>query len=187
MTKTYRLVYESVEIMHALFDKTSASQGWKISSRILREYIEFFGPKTEQLDLLAQDGKAIFTSFTEKVSDGKGRSLLQRARLRHNNANTLPEVLKQPLETAIAIHTQDFEDFHMQENMHIVISVKDFKAILTHAQTLRGSISASFSLPSRPLQFSYQNFGVHCEFTLMTTGDLRGASATPAPKFVSTG
>lgn len=72
MTKTYKLTYESTEVMHALFDRTAATQGWKISARILREYIEYFGPKTEQLDLLAQDGKAIFTSFTEKIQDGKG-------------------------------------------------------------------------------------------------------------------
>ena len=72
MTKTYRLNYEPVEVMHALFDKTAATQGWRISSRMLREYIEYFGPKTEQLDLLASEGKAIFTSFTEKIQDGKG-------------------------------------------------------------------------------------------------------------------
>ena len=71
MTKTYRLTYESVEVMHALFDRSVAKQGWRVSSRVLREYIEFFGPKTEQLDLLAQEGKAIFTSFTEKIEDGK--------------------------------------------------------------------------------------------------------------------
>ena len=58
--------------MHALFDKSAAPNGWKISSRILREYIEYFGSKTEQLDMLAKEGKAIFTSFTEKVMDGKG-------------------------------------------------------------------------------------------------------------------
>lgn len=72
MTKTYRLTYEPVEVMHALFDKTAATQGWRISARILREYIEYFGPKTEQLDLLASEGKAVFTSFTEKITDGKG-------------------------------------------------------------------------------------------------------------------
>lgn len=96
------------------------------------------------------------------------------------------EVLKQPLETAIGIHTEDFEDFHMQENMHIVISVKDFRAIVTHAETLRNPISAYFSRPTRPLQFSYQNWGIHCEFTLMTSGDLRGATSTPNPNFIST-
>lgn len=89
------------------------------------------------------------------------------------------------METAIAIHTEDFEDFHMQEQMHIVISVKDFKAIITHAETLRGPVSAYFSFPTRPLQFAYQNFGIHCEFTLMTTGDLRAASSAPNPKFTT--
>lgn len=73
VTKTYRLTYESVEVSHALFDKHNAPNGWKISSRLLREYIEFFGAKTEQLDLLVKDEKAIFTSFTEKIMDGKGR------------------------------------------------------------------------------------------------------------------
>lgn len=74
----------------------------------------------------------------------------------------------------------------MQENIHVVISVKDFKAIVTHAETLRGQISAHFSFPTRPLQFCYQNSGMHCEFTLMTTGDYRGASSTPNPHFIST-
>jgi cell cycle checkpoint control protein RAD9A len=46
---------------------------------MLREYIEYFGPKTEQLDLLASEGKAIFTSFTEKIQDGKGNVQNRRA------------------------------------------------------------------------------------------------------------
>lgn len=167
MTKTYRLTYEAAEVMHALFDKTAASQGWRISSRVMREYVEYFGPKTEQLDLCASDGKVIFTSFTEKIQDGK-------------------QVLKQPLETVITLHTDDFDDFHMQENVHIMIRVKDFKAIVMHAETLHTPISAYFSYPTRPLQFSYQNEGMVCSFTLMTIGDYRGASATPNPNFVST-
>lgn len=77
MTKTHRLTYEPVEVMHALFDKTAAVQGWRIASRVLREYIEFFGPKTEQLDMVAQDKKAVFTSFTEKIQDGKGGESLE--------------------------------------------------------------------------------------------------------------
>ncbi|KAK3114175.1 hypothetical protein LTR53_007754 [Teratosphaeriaceae sp. CCFEE 6253] len=166
MTKMYRLTYESVEIMHALFDCTAARQGWRIASRLLREYIEFFGPKTDQLDLLAQNDKAVFTSFTEKVA-------------------TPTETLKQPLETAISLYTEDFDDFHMQQDMHIVISVKDFKAIVTHADTLQAPISAHFSFPTRPLQFSYRHLGMHAEFTLMTTGDMRAASSTPNPNFVS--
>ena len=133
----------------------------------MREYIEYFGPRTEQLDMLAKDGKAIFTSFTDKIMDGK-------------------QILKQPLETAISIHAQDFESFKFEEDMHIVINVKDFKAIVTHADTLRATIKASFSKPSRPLQFAYDNQGIHCEFTLMTTGDYRPGSTSATPNPVAT-
>ena len=97
-------------------------------------------------------------------------------------------MLQQPLETAIAIHTEDFEDFHMQQDLHIVINVNDFRAIAIHAETLRGPVTARFSQPNRPLQFEYQNFGVHSEFTLMTTGDRRGSASAPGSnvKYVST-
>jgi len=59
--------------MHALFDKRAAGYDWQISAKVMKEYIEFFGTKTEQLDMLnGGQGKAIFTSFTEKIVDGKG-------------------------------------------------------------------------------------------------------------------
>lgn len=150
-----------------MFDKATAPNSWRITSRLLREYIEFFSPKTEQLDFLAKDGKAIFTSFTEKVMDGK-------------------QILKQPLETAITIHVEDFEDFDAEKDVHITISVKDFKAVVMHAETLKGSITAYFSRPSRPLQFFYQALGMTCQFTLMTRGDITttSTSGTPAPQRV---
>ncbi|KAK4956090.1 hypothetical protein LTR66_013395 [Elasticomyces elasticus] len=128
---------------------------------MLREYIDYFGPKTEQLDVCVKDGKAVFTSFTEKIMNGK-------------------EILKHPLETAIAINVHDFDQFKMEDDLHITSSVKDFKAIVMHAETLRTTITASFSRPSRPLRYSYQAEGVHVEFTLMTSGSYTG-SATPTP------
>jgi len=96
------------------------------------------------------------------------------------------ELLKQPLETAVSIHIDDFENFHAEEDMHVVISVKDFKAIVTHAETLRTPVIAAFSRPSRPLQFSYQTLGMHCEFILMTSGDYRGTATSSTPKSVTT-
>ena len=61
--------------MHALFDKNLANNKWSIQSALLKEYIEYFGPKTEQLDIYAEDSRAIFTSYTEKIMNGKGCAL----------------------------------------------------------------------------------------------------------------
>ncbi len=58
--------------MHALFDKNAAKNRWSISATVLRSFIEYFGAGTEQLDIYSEAGKATFTSYTEKIMDGKG-------------------------------------------------------------------------------------------------------------------
>ncbi|CAI6340253.1 unnamed protein product [Periconia digitata] len=159
--KTYKLTYEAVDVMHALFDRNVAINRWSMQSGVIKEYIEHFGTKTEMLDIFAgEDGRAVFKSYTEKISNGK-------------------EVLKHPLVTAIAVNISDFEDFNVQQGLHIIISNKDFKAIVTHADTLKTSLKAYYSQPTRPLQFSYGSDGLLCEFTLMTSGDYNSAVALP--------
>ena len=88
--------------------------------------------------------------------------------------------MKQPLQTTIGIEIADFEEFSVEENVHTAISVKDFKAIIIHADTLKASISAHYSHPTRPMQLSYAEQGMHCEFTVMTMGEYRGTSVMPA-------
>lgn len=72
VNKTYRLTFESVPSMHALFIKEKAHNHWSMSSKALREFSEHFGPGTEQLDIYLEGGRLNFTSFTEKVMLGSG-------------------------------------------------------------------------------------------------------------------
>ena len=67
----------------------------------------------------------------------------------------------------------------MEEKVHIGINVKDFKAVVAHAETLKAVITALYSHPTYPLQFLYQGHGMRCDFTLMTVGEYRGNSSTP--------
>jgi cell cycle checkpoint control protein RAD9A len=165
--KTYKLTYEAVDVMHALFDRNIAKNRWSMHSGAVKEYTEYFGTKTEMLDIFASaDGRCIFKSYTEKISNGK-------------------EILKHPLVTAVAVNTSDFEQFTVQAGMHIIVSVKDFKAIAVHADTMKTSLKAFYSRPTRPLQFSYGRDGLLCEFTLMTSGDYNAAPPTPAPQAMS--
>ncbi|KAL8669040.1 MAG: hypothetical protein Q9168_006351 [Polycauliona sp. 1 TL-2023] len=162
VTKTYKLNYESTEIKHALFNRNGAKNAWRIGAGVLRSFLEYFGTATEHLDIYAEDGRVAFTSYTEKVMHGR-------------------EILKHPLETSIALDTLDFEEFTVEEKMHIAISVKDFRAIVLHAETLKTTVQACYSFPTRPIQLAYNENGVECEFTLMTIGDYQGSSMTPAP------
>lgn len=70
--KQYRLTFEAVPPVHALFVRESANNCWSISSRALREFVEHFGPGTEQLEIFSEDGRVNFTSYTDKVINGNG-------------------------------------------------------------------------------------------------------------------
>lgn len=98
-------------------------------------------------------------------------------------SNKYSEVLKQPVHTSVSIEQNDFEDFVVQDGLHIGISVKDFRAIVAHAEICKASVTARYTTPGRPLQFSYEGEDMTCDFTLMTRSDSRGftesRSATP--------
>lgn len=70
--KTYRLTYESMEIVYAVFDKNTAKNRWKINTQVLKSFVEYFGSKTVQLDMYYENGRFSFTSYTEKITNGKG-------------------------------------------------------------------------------------------------------------------
>ncbi|KAL2002660.1 hypothetical protein VTN02DRAFT_6270 [Thermoascus thermophilus] len=167
VVKSYRLTYEPVTVQHAVFDRTKTRNQWAIESKFLREIIEHFSPSAEQLDVYSENGKAVFTSFTTKVTDGK-------------------EILKQPVHTSVAIETRDFEEFMVEENLHVAINIKDFKAAITHADTAKAIVTARYTRPCRPLQLAYEFEGVICEFTLMTRGEADdealNSSQTGAPE-----
>ncbi len=79
--KTYKLTYESVEVMHALFNRNAAKNTWRIGASTLRSFVEYFGANTEQLDISSENGRATFTSYTEKVTNGKGLSQVLPSRI----------------------------------------------------------------------------------------------------------
>ncbi|KAI1143650.1 Rad9-domain-containing protein [Hypoxylon sp. FL0543] len=164
ITTKYRLPFEVTPPVHARFDKEQATNHWSIPSRTLRQLMDYFGPGIEYLDIHSEDDDTVnFTCFTEKVKNGE-------------------EVLKKPLHTSIAVERDEFEDFVVEEEkLHIVISVKDFRAIIQHAAFLGSQISACYSMPSKPMQFKYDGDAIKCEFLLMTVGE-RGAPGQKAKK-----
>ncbi|KAI1410552.1 Rad9-domain-containing protein [Hypoxylon sp. FL1857] len=164
ITTKYRLPFEVTPPIHARFDKDQATNHWSIPSRTLRQLMDHFGPGIEYLDIHSEDDDTVnFTCFTEKVKNGE-------------------EVLKKPLHTSIAVERDEFEDFVVEEEkLHIIISVKDFRAIIQHAAFLGSQISAYYSMPSKPMQIKYDGDAIKCEFLLMTVGE-RGAPGQKSKK-----
>ncbi|PLB37748.1 putative DNA repair protein rad9 [Aspergillus candidus] len=150
--RSYKLTYEPTTVQHATFDRSNTTNQWCIEPKFLKEITDHFSLSAEQLDIFSAHDKAIFTSYTTKITDGK-------------------EILKQPVHTSVAIEKKDFEHFLVEDSLHVVIHLKDFKAVIAHAEAAGVMITARYTNPCRPLQFAYDFAGVKTEFTLMTTGE----------------
>ncbi|KAI0480945.1 Rad9-domain-containing protein [Xylariaceae sp. FL0804] len=165
ITTKYRLPFEVTPPVRAKFDHDQATNNWAISSRTLRQLMDHFGPGIDYLDIHSEDDEDVvnFTCSTEK-------------------AVKEDEVLKKPLHTSIAVEQEEFNNFTVQDgNIHIVVSVKDFRAVVQHAAGMGSNISANYSTPAKPMQLNYEADGISCEFLLMTIGE-RGPPGQKAKK-----
>lgn len=162
LTSTHRLPFEVAVPVHAKFSKQDAPHHWTISSRTLRQLMDHFGPGIEYLDINTDGDHVNFTCFSEKTVSEDA-------------------VLKKPLQTSIAVEVDEFDDIDVEDKLHIVISVKDFRAIIQHAGATGNAISARYSLPAKPIQLSYSGDALSCEFLVMTVGE-RGSNPTQKTK-----
>ncbi|GKU04405.1 dna repair protein rad9 [Fusarium langsethiae] len=152
LTSTHRLPFEVAVPVHAKFNKQDAPHHWTISSRTLRQLMDHFGPGIEFLDINTDGDHVNFTCFSEKTVSEDA-------------------VLKKPLQTSIAVEVEEFDDIDVEDKLHIVISVKDFRAIIQHAGITGNDVSARYSVPTQPIQLSYTGDAMSCEFLVMTVGE----------------
>ncbi|KAH7000253.1 Rad9-domain-containing protein [Ilyonectria destructans] len=156
LTSTHRLPFEVAVPVHAKFNRQDSPHHWTISSRTLRQLMDHFGPGIEFLDINTDGDHVNFTCFSEKTVSEDA-------------------VLKKPLQTSIAVEADEFDDIDVEDKLHIVISVKDFRAIIQHAGITGNDISARYSVPTRPIQLAYTGDAISCEFLIMTVGE-RGSN-----------
>ncbi|KAK8922327.1 DNA repair protein rad9 [Metarhizium anisopliae] len=92
---------------------------------------------------------------------------------------------KKPLmrTTSIAVETDEFDDIDVEDKLHVVISVKDFRATVQHAGITGNAISARYSLPAKPILLSYAGDALACEASASRIGafDLRPSQKPPPP------
>ncbi|KHO01154.1 DNA repair protein RAD9 [Metarhizium album ARSEF 1941] len=124
--------------------------------------MDHFGPGIEYLDINTDGDHVNFTCFSEKSVNEDGMNHLAVLKI-----------------TSIAVETDEFDDIDVEDKLHIVISVKDFRAIVQHAGITGNAISARYSLPAKPILLSYTGDALACEFLIMTVGE-RGSN--PAQK-----
>ena len=79
------------------------------------------------------------------------------------------------------MEVDEFDDIDVEDKLHIIISVKDFRAIIQHAGITGNEISARYSIPAKPIQLAYSSDAISCEFLIMTVGE-RGSNPNQKTK-----
>ncbi|PSR83754.1 Rad9-domain-containing protein [Coniella lustricola] len=166
ITATHRLAFEARLPVHAKFNKSEAVHHWTIKPRTLRTMMDHFGPGIDLLDInIDGDNVVNFTCFTEKQANINNEAFL-----------------KKPLYTSIAVEMDEFDDISVADKLHIIISLRDFRAIVQHANYTSSELVAAYSRPGRPMKISYNGDGTVCEFILMTVDEKSTSAQKGQPK-----
>lgn len=151
--KTYKLQYESSSsTMHAIMDKTTTHNRFVIAARAMKDVMDHFAPRAEELTLTVSQGSLLLTSFTEGVVSDK-------------------EVLKQPVHTSISIEDKEFEFMEVDENVQITFGLREFKAMGGLCDLLGTELSVHYGEAGRPLLVEFEKDGLTGEFIVATTAD----------------
>ena len=86
------------------------------------------------------------------------------------------------MHTSVAADKRDFEEFQVEDGMHIAINLKDFKAIVAHAETANATVTARYTRPCKPMQLAYEFEGINAEFTIMTRGEASSEGVPPSTR-----
>lgn len=155
--KTYKLQYETTQTMHAVADRTVCHNQFSIPARALKDVMDHFAPRAEELTLAVNDGNLLLTSFTEGVMHDR-------------------EVLKQPIHTSITIDHKEFDVMDVDEDVQLTFGLREFKALGSLCDLLNTDVSVSYGEAGKPLLVDFEKDGMTGSFVVATTTDSHGSS-----------
>lgn len=136
--------------------------------------MDHFGPGAELLDINSEGDVIKFLGYTEKAVDVNTACKLARitSSLCHCRPNRPHLAIRgKPLRTSIAMDLDEFEDVEVEDELHIIVPVRDFRAIVQHAGAAGTELSTRYSHPGQPIKVWYAGDAMHCDFLLMTVGE----------------
>lgn len=138
--------------MHAVTDKTICHNRFKVAAKAMKEVMDHFAPRAEELTLAVNEGNLLLTSFTEGIVNDK-------------------EILKQPIHTSISIDHKEFESMEVDEQVQLTFGLREFKSLGMLCDLLGTDLSLYYSDAGKPLLVDFEKDGMTGEFVVATTAD----------------
>ncbi|ORX52617.1 Rad9-domain-containing protein [Piromyces finnis] len=147
--KTHYLNYEDSDIMHAIYQKNTINR-WVATPRLIREWLNHFYHRLEEISMVCIDGIIKFKSF---IDDSVAKE----------------DLTDRPLQTEIIIDPSEFELFNVVYNVELTFNFRELKAILYFGEALGYPVKAFFERDGQPIIFTVNSSNLfEADFVLAT-------------------
>ncbi|XP_069485058.1 cell cycle checkpoint control protein RAD9A isoform X2 [Ambystoma mexicanum] len=146
VTKTHNLSFQESESLQAVFAKDVCPNVLSASARVLVDAVVHFPPMLAEVTLApSQAGKVIFRNYLEEETDPTKVML-----------------------TEMTLNAEEFLHFQVQTETEITFCLKEFRGLLSFAESTNLPVNIHFDSAGRPAVFSLEDSVLEVNFVLAT-------------------
>ncbi|XP_066108289.1 cell cycle checkpoint control protein RAD9A isoform X2 [Saccopteryx bilineata] len=148
--KTHNLSFQDCESLQAVFDPAACAHVLRAPARVLGEAVLPFPPALAEVTLgIGRGRRVILRSYQEEAADSTVKAMV----------------------TEMSIGEEDFQQLQAQEGVAITFCLKEFRGLLSFAESASLSLSIHFDAPGRPAIFAIKDSLLDGHFVLATLSE----------------
>ncbi|XP_004852300.1 cell cycle checkpoint control protein RAD9A isoform X2 [Heterocephalus glaber] len=149
--KTHNLSFQDCECLQAVFNPASCPHVLRAPARILGEAVLPFPPALAEVTLgIGRGRRVILRSYQEEEADSTVKAMM----------------------TEMSIGEEDFQQLQAPEGIAITFCLKEFRGLLSFAESANLPVSIHFDAPGRPAIFTLEDSLLDGHFVLATLLEL---------------
>ncbi|XP_012580749.1 PREDICTED: cell cycle checkpoint control protein RAD9A isoform X2 [Condylura cristata] len=149
--KTHNLSFQDCESLQAVFDPAVCPHVLRAPARVLAEAVLPFPPTLAEVTLgIGRGRRVILRSYQEEEADSTVKAMV----------------------TELSLGEEDFQQLQAQEGVAITFCLKEFRGLLSFAESANLPLSVHFDTPGRPAIFTIADSLLDGHFVLATLSEL---------------
>lgn len=146
VTKTHNLSFQESESLQAVFAKDACPNVLSAPAKVLVDAVVHFPPMLAEVTLVpSSSGKVLFRNYLEEEMDPTKVML-----------------------TEMTLHAEEFLHFQVQTEPEITFCLKEFRGLLSFAESSNLPVNIHFDSAGRPAVFSVEDSVLEVHFVLAT-------------------
>ncbi|KAL8280610.1 hypothetical protein RQP46_006933 [Phenoliferia psychrophenolica] len=158
--KTHRLTYGNSNQLYARANRGECTSFWIASSRVLKDWTDHFHLRTSSS-----------SGGTEEISFYHGETSCRLKSFGDDPPPSGPDdaLVSRPLATELVVETDDFDRYDIVGEPLITFALKEFKAIITLADTVNALLDVAFTKGGSPILIETKSDFFTATFVIATT------------------